>query len=295
LIDRSSVEGPFEMRIGIKLDLGFSQSEIYRLLYGGRLVLSRLRELGLEAVETPIGPETDGQALMAQAAACHEAGLRVSLHPYTEGTAYNPACLSDEQDNPCRELHEHFFELAAEVARLQESPTVVNIHSAAASLKRSRSGLVDQSVRFFEWARAMCRGHVPEVRPVAELQIRPNQDEPIQRIGDVYDELLEVVERSDCGACWDFGHAVMNARRFDVPLDPPQILLARFVHVHCHDVDRDDHQPLVFGNVPWRRFLNALGGARFDGTVILEVPPQNFLAAGGLVALERSMEALRSV
>ncbi|MHC4208762.1 MAG: sugar phosphate isomerase/epimerase family protein [Planctomycetota bacterium] len=279
------------MRLGVKLDLGFSQSEVYRCLYGERPVLDCLRELGVEAVETPVGPETDGQALMEHVAICQGKGLRVSLHPYTEGTAYNPACYSAGPDNPCRELHEHFFDLAAEAARLQDGPTVVNIHSAAASIEHTRDDLVDQSVGFFQWAGRVC---VPEVRPVAELQIRPNPDEPIQRIGDDYEELLEVVERSACGACWDFGHAVMNARRFDLPLDPPRALLSRFVHVHCHDVDRDDHQPLVFGNVPWRRFLDALGGIGFDGTVVLEVPPANLLAAGGLAALERSVEALRS-
>jgi sugar phosphate isomerase/epimerase len=254
-------------------------------------VLATLREFGVEAVETPVGPETDGQVLMDHIATCQSHGLLVSLHPYTEGTAYNPACYADEQDNPCRELHEHFFDLAAEAARRQDGPTVVNIHSAAASSEHDRADLIDQSVRFFQWARRAC---APEVRPVAELQIRPNPDEPLHRIGDDYAELLEVVERSACGACWDFGHAVMNTRRFDLPLDPPTALLSKFVHVHCHDVDRDDHEPLVFGNVPWRRFLDVLGGVGFDGTVILEVPPGNLLAAGGLTALERSIEALRS-
>ncbi|MHC4413651.1 MAG: sugar phosphate isomerase/epimerase family protein [Planctomycetota bacterium] len=130
------------------------------------------------------------------------------------------------------------------------------------------------------------------MRPVAELQIRPNPDEGIQRIGDRYEELLEVVTGSDCGACWDFGHAVMNARRFETPLDPPKALLRRFVHVHCHDVDGDDHRPLIHGNVPWPRFLDMLAAHGFDGAVILEVPPANFLADGGLDALKRSLEAL---
>jgi sugar phosphate isomerase/epimerase len=282
------------MRIGIKLGLGFAQKDVYRSLYGERQIPAYLREIGFEAVETPIGPKTDAQTLMEHVRACHDAGLRVSLHPYSEGTDYDPAQFLTDQDNPCGELHERLFDLAADTARLQEDPTIVNIHSAAADLDRDRAELVDRSVRFFEWARDVCRGFGPVVRPVVELQIRPNPDEPLQRIADSYDELLEVVQRSGCGACWDFGHAVMNARRFGLPLDPPEALRSRIVHVHCHDVDQDDHQPLIFGNVPWRRFLDALGGAGFAGTVILEVPPTKFLAAGGLTALERSAEALRS-
>ena len=43
------------------------------------------------------------------------------------------------------------------------------------------------------------------------------------------------------------------------------------------------------------RLLDALGGGGFGGTVILEVPPANLLAAGGLAALESSIEAMRSV
>jgi sugar phosphate isomerase/epimerase len=283
------------MQVGIKLDLDFSVSAVYRRLYGDRDVLACLRGLGIEAAETPVGPDTDTERLKEHFLACRDAGLQVSLHPYTEGTACNPARFSAGDDDACHAFHRRLLELAAEGARLQGCRTIINIHAAAGSSELSRSELVERSVRFFRWAGRLGRASVPEVLPVAELQIRPNPNEPIQRIGDVYDELLHVVEHSGCGACWDFGHAVMNARRFGLPRHPPGALLSRIVHVHCHDVDRDDHQPLIFGNVPWREFLGALGGDGFDGAVILEVPPDNLLAAGGLSVLERSVRDLRSI
>lgn len=115
------------------------------------------------------------------------------------------------------------------------------------------------------------------------------------RIGDGWDELLEVVRQSSVEACWDFGHAYMNHVRLGRPLDPPDGLLSHVAHVHCHDVDREDHQPLVFGKVPWERLLGRLAACGFDGTVILEVPAEHFLAAGGLESLVRSVGELKRV
>ena len=129
-----------------------------------------------------------------------------------------------------------------------------------------------------------------------ELQISPNADEPRQRIGDTYDELLEVAERSGVDACWDFGHAYWNTRRYGWPLYPPEALLPHIRHVHCHDVfGGEDHQPLVYGAVPWRDFLTLLTDHGFDGRVILEVPPTEFPKAGGLQSLLDSVQALNDV
>lgn len=280
------------MRIGIKIDIGFAESDVYRQLYGEREILPYLRGLGVEAVETPVGLDTDGQALENHIRTCVAAGMLVSLHPYTELTPSNPAHFSASEDNPCLQLHRHFLEIAAETAALQQAPTVVNIHSAAAPLDIPRQDLVEQSIRFFSWAREWCEANAPEVQPVAELQIRPNPDEPIQRIGDFYAELYEVVQRSRVGACWDLGHAVMNTDRFGVPLYPPIDWLPWVTHIHCHDVGPEDHQPLIFGNVPWERFLRSLLPYGFDGTVILELTPDRFLPYEGLVDLERSVGAL---
>ena len=282
------------MRVGIKLDIGFSESEVCRELYGDRDILAFLTELGVEAAETPIRPETDGTALLDHVRRCCAAGLRMSFHPYTERKPSNPAHFSMDEGNLCREVHERFFSLAAKTARIQNAETIVNIHPAAGVEEDDRRDLIDQSVRFFDWAREWCSEHAPAVRPLVELLIRPNPDETIQRIGDCYPELLEIVERAGVDASWDLGHAFMNARRFGDPLAPPAELFGRIVHVHCHDADQNDHQPLIFGNVPWQRFLEELAATGFNGTVILEIPPRHFLAAGGLDTLTRSFKLLIS-
>jgi sugar phosphate isomerase/epimerase len=283
------------MLIGLKLDIGFAQDEVCRQLYGDRDILAFLKKLGFDGVETPVGPETQAEELRDHIGRCVNAGLKVSLHPYSESTIFNPLLFAFDEDNPSRQLHERFLSLAAEAARRQHYPAIVNIHGAAGTDKDPRPHLVDRSVAFFTWARQWCRDHAPEVEVTVELQISPNAGEPRQRIGDSYDELLAVAERSGVGACWDFGHAYWNTRRYGWPLYPPEALLPHIRHVHCHDVfGGEDHQPLVYGAVPWRDFLALLHDHGFDGRVILEVPPTEFPKAGGLQSLIDSAQALLS-
>ena len=284
------------MRIGMKLEIGFAEQGAWRTLAGGRDVLALLRALGVSAVETPVGAETDGSALARHLRLCEEAGLVVSLHPYSEGTRVNPAYFATDAGNGCAALHTGFLAVAAEAALRQHVAVIVNVHAAAAPAGHPRRDLLEQSVRFFQWAREWCeKTNAPDVCPVSELQIAPDAREPVQRIADNYAELLEIAARSEVGVCWDFlGHAFLNSRRFGTELDPPPELLGRILHVHCHDVDASDHRPLICGNVPWQRFLGRLIDAGFDGTVVLEVLPGAFLAMGGLAALERSISALVS-
>lgn len=285
--------------IGLRLELDFATSaEVHELL--GPEPLTALRAAGVRAAELPIGPETEGATLAASIGRLVGAGLRISLHPYTEGTPFNPAEFEPEReagDDPCRSFHERVLAVAGEVARLQQAVAVVNVHPAAASRSRSRDELVERSVRFFAWARRHCERRGLAVMPVAEHQVPPRPAEDVQRIGDGYDELLRVITRARVGACWDLGHATLahRARVGAVPGDepaPPDRLLRRVAHVHCHDVHGTDHRPLVHGEVPWQRDLELLRRAGFQGTVILEVPASAFLAAGGRAALDRSLEEL---
>lgn len=280
------------MKIGVKLDVGFDRDPLYRQLYGTSDVPGRLRDLGAEAVEMPLGPESERDAATRQARRCRAAGLQVSFHPYSEGLAANPAHHTGPSSEPAA-MHARLLRIAADIAD-EQGDTVVNIHSAALRDEQaSRQALVDRSVAFFSWARDWCREHADRVRPVAELQIAPNPDERLIRIGDTPSELEEVVVRSGVGACWDAGHAVLNHRRFGTDVDPSQALLHRIAHVHCHDVDESDHRPPRPGDAPWRRFIHRLAATGYVGTVIIEVAPPAFLAAGGLSAVRESIATVR--
>lgn len=282
-----------DITVGMKLDIGFSEDWSYRELFGGRNVPDYLAESGFASVETPVGLETDGEALKEHVVRCRDAGLKVSLHAYSEGTDSNPAFFSEAESNACKLFHERFLIFAAEAFCLQQSPTLVNIHSAAAGSEYARRDLVDRSVSFFSWARKWCNRNAPQVEVVAELQISPGPEENIHRIGDTYDELLEVVTRNQIRACWDLGHAYLNHRRYGVPLYPPEGFLRRVGHVHCHDVCGDDHQPLVYDAVPWKQFIRVLIDSGFDGCTLLEVPPSSFISTGGIQSLTQSLDALK--
>jgi sugar phosphate isomerase/epimerase len=142
------------------------------------------------------------------------------------------------------------------------------------------------------WANEWCGQNAPDVQVVAELQFSPDAEEDMLRIGDTYDELLELAMRCEIPTCWDFGHAYFNTQRLGVPLYPPEALLERIGHVHCHDVCHMDHCPLIYDTVPWKDFIRLLIEKDFDETIIIEVPPSAFLAAGGLESVNRSIEAL---
>ncbi len=307
------------MRIGLKFHLNHDSRPAYHELYGSWDVATYLKTSGVEAVEASLGPNTEAESVRRYGAACVLAGLRVSLHPYTEGHRYNPAFFEDRSGNPARELHARFFHWAHEIAAAQRAPVVVNIHAAAAAADEvSRAQQLAQSIAFFDWSQRWCaertlvRGTTGDdcigVVPVVELQIRPGPGEAMLRIGDNYRELLRIAQQAKVGVCWDFGHAVMNHLDYGDELEPPASLLPHVVHVHCHDVAvsagvhvgtkgrrGDDHQPLRHGNVPWQRWLGALRAAGFDGTVLLEVLPEAFLEAGGLPALHQSLDALRAI
>jgi len=279
------------MNIGIKLDIGFSENESYRQLFGTRNPLSLLRDLGVRALETAVDTGTDFDALGNYIRACTAAGFHVSLHPYTERMPGNPSRFSRDGGR-CRQFHAKVFSAAEDAAERQGRPAIVNVHGAAGPREDDRDVLLIESIRFFTWAREWCAENAPHVNVITELQFRPYPDEAIQRIGDDYAELLDLVKRAEIDACWDLGHAYMNARRFELSMEPPAELLPRIVHIHCHDVKDIDHHPLVYARVPWDRLLESVVEHGFDKTVILEVPAGNFLQAGGLDALMQSIEKL---
>jgi sugar phosphate isomerase/epimerase len=281
--------------IGIKLQLGWPQHEATRQLYSDRNPLAILRARGIGAVELPIVASSTDEVIDESVGRLLQEEMRPSFHPYSEGSDSNPAHFVAGQDEACRALHERVYIAADRVSRTIQHPVIVNIHPAAGSDDDDRTALFERSVEFFHWTVDYCRQVTPGAQPVAELQGPPMPEERVQRIGDNYGELLELSEQSGVELCWDFGHALIAHRQRGEPLDPPEAFLRRVAHVHCHDFDEVDHKPLLHGVVPWRRFLELLGGVGFDGDVILEVGSEEFLTTSGLESLDASLAALRSV
>jgi len=281
------------MEIALKLDIGFSANDLVHRLYGTRDPLPILWSLGFRALETAVDPKTNFADLSAYAERCNQAGFQVSLHPYSERTPYNPFHFGGK-DRLCRAYHAKVFLAAEDAARRQDRDVIVNIHGAAGDKGEDRTALLMRSIKFFTWSREWCLENAPRVRPIVELQFRPYPDESIQRIGDGYGEIEEIARRAEIGICWDFGHSYMNAERFRTPLEPAADWLKMVRHIHLHDVQDMDHHPLVSNRVPWERMLSLALQNGFEGTVVLEVPPQNFLAGGGMSAIARSAERIKT-
>ncbi len=283
------------MYAGLKLDVKFIDNPQYVELFEGRDVLQTLWDKGIRALETPVGPNTDRMLLSEHIRICTQAGFSVSIHPYTELTEYNPSFFRDSQQNPCRHFHEEIFFIANEAAVLQKNAALVNIHPAADLKTISRKELLDRSVHFYAWAEQWCSEYTPDVRVSAELQIAANPEESMVRVGDTFEELEQISYRSGCGLCWDFGHAYLNNLRFGSSQVPGPELIKRIIHVHCHDVNVDDHWPLLTTTSGWDSKLQMLLESGYDSTVILEIPPKNFLKAGGYSSFEKTVDALFSV
>ncbi|GIU91616.1 MAG: hypothetical protein KatS3mg011_0522 [Acidimicrobiia bacterium] len=137
------------VRLGLKL--GPDDAENLGLLIGRSDPLAGLRELGVEAVEIPLGLDSSLGRVAAWARRCRQAGLMVSLHPYTEGTPANPAHF-EGPDGPPGRAHLRFLSLAAAIAA-DQGETVVNLDPAAAGPPPARETLFARSVAFFSWLR----------------------------------------------------------------------------------------------------------------------------------------------
>ena len=273
----------------------FCRAGCWRTLAGGRDVLALLCALGVNAVETPVGAETEGSALARHLRLCQEAGLVVSLHPYREETGANPAYFAPDAGDGCAALRTGFLAVAAEAALRQHVPTICKRARSRCTGRPSPARPSLASVRSFQWAREWCEKNAPDVARFLSSRLRPTLASR--------SSVSPTITPSCSSQCrpqrsWRmFGILAMrfsNSQRFGTELDPPPELLGRILHVHCHDVDASDHRPLIYGNVPWQRFLGQLVDSGFDGTVVLEVLPDAFLAMGGLAALERSISALFS-
>lgn len=98
----------------------------------------------------------------------------------------------------------------------------------------------------------------------------------ITKIGVTREEVLNLVEGFNSprlGICWDMGHDYLAHLKDEVSDE----WLHRVNHVHVHDVNPldSDHFPLIYGRVPFARWLAALRREGMKGIVTLELKGGN--------------------
>ena len=240
-----------------------------------------LREVGLNVLEFTLNPSSpDWLEIRSLIEECHRLGFRITFHaPYKD--PHNPAGFSGAKRDEVEWLYRPALAYAARIAEEAGTTTLV-VHGAKGHGPREE--LRRDTQAFLAWIGE----EFANLRPCIELLVREDR---ANKIGDNKAELVDIVSgpslrlvskatsvqatglraglgSSKVGICWDLGH---DARNGSVAAPPGFIASVR--HVHLHDIapDGTDHCPLLFGNVPYEKYLRQLIRAGYKGAVILEV------------------------
>ena len=245
------------------IDLGFALHPKWVEHTTLETFLAPLETAGMRVLEFTLHPEGDEWLPMqALAERCVRAGYRCHFHaPYHD--PFNPAGFASARRAQVEQLYAPTIEMAERLARESQFNAAFVINGARGTAPRE--GLIEDTRQFLAWTLEQTR----HVRPMLEL-LPPAAG--LNKVGDTRDEVLAIVREFDnlrLGLCWDLGHDAFIGYS-DVPRAD---FLAAVRHVHIHDLNaaREDHFPLVFGNVPWQADLRALMNVGYTGAVVLEI------------------------
>lgn len=270
------------MKIGVSLAPAFlcgvpgsaHQKRMLESSGGADGFLQRLRDAGADWVELrAVRPGTEKEEVSGAAHAARKAGVSMTVH----GT------LTDEPA-------EVFWERMKPVLAVQPALTVT-VHSA-----KSREETVLLLGRLAGYA---LRHH-----PQARLMLENNRS----KAGDNMDlvecagvlKTLELLNRENVGACWDFGHFYWDCLAHPELLPdrlPPEGFIARTGHTHIHSVlGNTTHFPLTAGELPLREYAAALMRAGYQGVFNLEPEPERWAeTTDAAEEIVRSVGLLRSI
>ena len=226
--------------------------------------LTPLKEQGMTALEFTLHPGTEEwESMSALAEECAFVGYPCHFHaPYHQPPFTLAGFASDKRDE-IQKMYAPALELVERLAGENFSEPSLIIHGATA--KAPREELRRDTEAFLTW--------VLGATSRAQLMLENLPPKPgFTRTGESREEVLEIVHQFNeprLKMCWDLGH--------DYLLGYTELPNADFLravrHVHIHDINdkREDHFPLVYGNVPWQDDLRALASVGFNGTVIMEI------------------------
>jgi sugar phosphate isomerase/epimerase len=195
----------------------------------------------------------------------YKIGLQLSFHaPYRP--PHSLVGFSGEERSNIQNDTLPLFEIAENWAKQSDACNTVVIHAAIGKEPADRKKLVSDTKTFLEW--------VLETFPHLRLALENNHPaRPGEvKIGvDPIDVLsiISSIASPRLGACWDLGHDYLR----HIGVEPTREWLEKVIHIHVHDVDHkgDDHFPLVFGNVPYKSWLQKWKMVGGKGKVILEL------------------------
>ncbi len=282
------------MQFGLKINPERMAQQLWFDTFGdSREFFGRIREFGVDFVEFPMGEETEELLVRAAGDAAAEQGLACSLHPYLHEELAPEAFTTRRSAQGLRGL----LTLAQLLGESTGQPVTVVFHGGLArSMPHYRT--LDEALtagkNFFKFIGETCARHFKAVLPLAETQLpHDRENEGLIRLGDTYEGVLELIENSRTGICWDFGHSWRAVGLKKHTAQPPEAFMQKVEHVHLHDAywtgqEYRDHEPLDTGKSPWRAYLRRLFERGYDKRLLLEPPidPQD----GGYAVVEHLVQ-----
>jgi|GEM_PF-541356 len=265
-----------ECSLGLALEVSFDtkpESE----WYGIENSLEKIRDSGIERIEFAISPATTEKEIYLKLDRCLAQDLKVNLHPYTDGK-YAPGSFELKEGNLALKQNRYFLELAHRISKIQKEKVTVVFHPASNSgmeglpwEKEERDFFKKRSNEFFRWVDAYVKDKEFDVLVVSEFSLPSYLENGFFRIGDTYEEIVETVEGTNVGICWDTGHTYISHLHNGESLLPPDYFLKKVKYMHLHDYYHGkDHHPILYDNVPIRDYLFLLKKAGFSGGITFE-------------------------
>ncbi len=244
------------------IELGFALHPKWVERSGRENFLAPLKAAGMSVLEFTLQPEGDEwEPMRALAEECVRAGYRCHFHaPYKD--PFNSDGFTTSRRDELIRLYETPLDFAERMAEVGNHSPALVIHGAHGAT--SLAQLTEDTRQFLLWVLERTR-HARLM-----LEILPPKPGYL-RVGESYEQVVNLVRAINhlrLNICWDLGHSYLQNLNL-----PPQDFLCATRHVHIHDSNdaREDHFPLVFGNVPWLEDLSALIRAGFNGAVVMEI------------------------
>lgn len=225
-----------------------------------------LRRAGLSSLEFELDDRLDCWSdfpSLIEAAATQ--GLGLSFHaPYR--APHSLVGFAGDSRPALEQEYRPLLEIAESWALRTGRPCPLVVHAAVSQPPAAPASLVADTIAYLQW--------VAEAFPNLHLALENNHPTARGEIK-VGIQRADILNIANClpsarlGICWDMGHDYLSHQQEKPSLE----WLSRVMHVHVHDVDLEDrdHYPLIFGTVPYQRWLQGLKQAGMKGIVVLEL------------------------
>lgn len=261
------------VHIGQKLNLeDITRSDWQKKYAEPALLGSMLKECGVAFVEFTISEDTDESVVSSLAGVFADVGLFVSLD--FKNNRFSPEFFNSERIP----FFIEWLHAAQSVGNITKVPVPCVFHSGLGSslVQKKKQEVLSVTRDFFFWIDKMILEGFGNVVGLCEAGSYCAENEKKQ---EKWQFCLRVIEGTNLGICWDFGHRCFSSTGITDLGFPGEDFLAIVNHVHAYDVRLSgsggiEAIPLADGVVPWREYCSLLARRDYDSTVLLKVNPE---------------------